>query len=253
METVPGVHLVDNVRGGNVHLLVDGRLTLIDTGMPGNAAAVLGFIRSLGREPGELDHIIITHGHIDHAGSAAELRRLTGAKVVAHRDEVTHTPDGTCVLRGDVQGRKNPFVRLPSRLGRFEPCPVDIMVDDGETLPCSGGMQVVHTPGHTRGSMSLLLEESGVLFVGDAIISNRERLSRPLPFGADREESERSLAKLAGLTFHTCCFGHGPSLTSSAREAVTSLAGSPPDTPLWRRIIFRRRDLARFSGRLWRK
>jgi glyoxylase-like metal-dependent hydrolase (beta-lactamase superfamily II) len=112
-------------------------------------------------------------------------------------------------------------------------------------------MRVVHTPGHTRGSISLLLEESGVLFVGDAIISNRDRLSRPLPFGADREESERSLAKLAGLAFHACCFGHGHPLTSAAAEAVASFAANPPTNPLWQRLATRRQELAMFMVRMW--
>ncbi len=251
MEIAPGIHLVDKVRGGNVYLLVDRRLALVDTGMPGNGAAVLGYIRGLGRDPGELDYILITHGHIDHAGSAAELRRLTGAKVVAHRDEVSPGPDASYLLAPPSNGRPGPVLRLLSRLGRFEPCPVDVAVGDADTLPCFGGMRVVHTPGHTRGSMSLLFEEHRVLFVGDAIISNRDRLSRPLPFGADREESERSLAKLAGLTFDTCCFGHGRPLTSTAMETVASFAANPPTSRLWQRLAARRQELATFMVRMW--
>lgn len=251
MEIVPGVHRVEKVRGGNVYLLADSRLALIDTGMPGGAARVLSFIRSLGREPEELEYILITHGHIDHAGSATELRRLTGAKVVAHRDEIVPGPDASYVLAPASTGRPGPVLRLLSRLGRFEPCPVDTVVDDADTLPYFGGMRVVHTPGHTRGSMSLLFEERRVLFVGDAIISNRDRLSRPLPFGADREESERSLAKLARLAFDTCCFGHGRPLTSGAMEAVAGFAANPPTSPLWQRIAGRRQELAMFMVRLW--
>jgi len=251
MEIAPGIHLVEHVRGGNVYLLVDRRLALVDTGMPGNVPRLLDFIRRLGRDPGELECVLITHGHIDHAGSAAELRRLTGAKVAAHRDEVVLGPDASYVLAPASNGRPGPVLRLLSRLGRFEPCPVDVAVGDGDTLPCFGGMRVVHTPGHTRGSMSLLFEEHRALFVGDAIVSNRDRLSRPLPFGADREESERSLAKLAQLTFDTCCFGHGHPLTSAAMEAVASFAASPPTSPLWQRIAARRQELATFMVRLW--
>ncbi len=253
MEMVPGVYRVEKLRGGNAYLLADARLTLIDTGMPGGAPRVLSYIRSLGREPEELDHIFITHGHMDHAGAAAELRRLTGARLVAHRDEGVRTPDGALVLRGDPNGEAGLLVRAMSRLGRFEPCPVDVAVSDGDLVPCAGGMRVVHTPGHTRGSISLLLEKRSILFAGDAIISNRDRLSRPLPFGTDRAESERSLARLAQLEFDVCCFGHGPALTSDAREAVAALAASPPKTPLWQRIVFRRGDLARFGVRMFKE
>lgn len=253
MELVPGVHRIGKLRGGNVYLLADARLTLVDTGLPGGAARVLSFIRNLGRDPGELDYIIITHGHIDHAGGAAELRRLTGARVAAHRDEGVRTEDGTLVLRGDLNRPSGPLVQAMSRFGRFEPCPIDVAVSDGGLLPCAGGMRVVHTPGHTRGSISLMLEESGILFVGDAIVSNRDRLSRPLPFGADRAESECSLARLAQLAFNVCCFGHGPAVTSNASEAVAALAASPPKTPLWQRIVFRRGDLARFGVRMFKE
>jgi len=253
MEIVPGVDRIGKLRGGNAYLLADVRLTLIDTGMPGGAARVLSFIRNLGRAPGALDYILITHGHIDHAGAAAELRRLTRAKVVAHRNEGVRTPDGALVLRGDLNHASGPLARVVSRLGRFEPCPVDVAVSDGDLLPCAGGVRVVHTPGHTRGSISFLLEERGVLFAGDAIISNRDRLSRPLPFGTDRAESERSLAKLAQLTFGVCCFGHGPAVTSNASEAVAALAASPPKTALWQRIVFRRGDLARFGVRMFKE
>ena len=253
MEIAHGIHVIDRVRGGNVYLLTGARLALIDTGMPGNAPRILDFIGNLGREPAELSHVIITHGHIDHAGSAAELRRLTGAQVVAHRDEVTVAPDMSYVLEAPSSRLKSPILRALSRFGRFQTCPVDLVVADGDRLLGLEDMQVIHTPGHTNGSMCLLLDTQEVLFVGDVIISNHERLSRPLPFGGDREASERSLARLTQLTFDTCCFGHGPPITSHASEMVTRLASSPSGTPLWRRMILRRRDLAGFGVRLWKK
>ena len=253
MEIAPGVFLVDRVRGSNVYLLVDSRLALIDTGMPDNSSTILSFIRSLGRDPGELAHIVVTHGHIDHAGSAAALRRLTEAKVVAHRDEVALTHDGACMLEASSSGRYGPAMRALSRIGRFEPCPVEAAVNESESLPYLGGLRIIHAPGHTRGSLCLLLEKRGILFVGDTIINNKDRLSRPLPFGADRDQSEQSLAKLAQLDFSTCCFGHGPPLTSAARITVAGFVNNSPHTPLWRRIVKRRHTLVGFGLRLWRR
>lgn len=226
---------MDGIRGGNVYLLTDRRMALIDTGMPGNAARILGFIERLGRDPGELEHIVLTHWHIDHAGSAAELQRLTGAMTVAHRDELAWAPGGR---------------RLPAP--GLHPCSIDLPVTGGEVLPYLGGLRLVHTPGHTRGSVSVLLERDGVLFVGDTIINNEDRLSRPLPFGSDRSQSERSLEKLARLDFGVCCFGHGPPAKSEVRERVTSFAENCPMTPLWWRITRNWRRLFRFGFRLWR-
>jgi len=253
MEIGPGVFLVDAVRGGNVYLLTDEPMTLIDTGLPGNAAAVVDFVSRLGRNPGELAYIVLTHGHMDHSGSAAELRRLTGARVVAHRAEGVALDDGLVVVKRSSNGRLRALSSVLSRLAGFEGCRMDVGASDGEVLPCAGGLRVVHIPGHTGGSMALLLEERGVLFVGDAIISNGDRLSRPLPLRDDAGESERSLAKLARLSFEMCCFGHGAPLTAGAAGAVRNLAGSLPSTPLWRRIIFRRHDLATFGRRLRRR
>jgi len=252
MEIAPAIHLVEHLRGSNVYLLEDDRLALIDTGMPGNSEAILSFIRSLGRDPAELAHIVITHGHMDHAGSATELRRMTGAKVVAHTGETARKRDGTSVLNVDYSEAK-PWVRGLSHLVRFTPCVVDVPAKDGDTLPYLNGLQVVHTPGHTRGSMCPLLVERGVLFVGDTIINNKDRLSRPLPLGSDTRESEESLARVAQLDFETCCFGHGPTITAGARDLVADFVRSHPSSPLWFRMLRRRHDLARFSARLWKR
>jgi len=140
-----------------------------------------------------------------------------------------------------------------THFGMFlKPCPIDVLVTDGEVFPYLGGLRVVHTPGHTRGSISLLLEKSEVLFVGDTIINNEDRLSRPLPFGADRDESEQSLPKLARLDFDICCFGHGSPLCW-AKEKVKELAMSYPSTPLYWRIARSWRRLIRFGTSLWRR
>ena len=88
MEIVPGVYLVDGTKGGNVYLLADRKMALIDTGMHGNAPLILKFINDLGRDPKDLESIIATHGHLDHIGSVNKLQTLTGAKILAHRDEV---------------------------------------------------------------------------------------------------------------------------------------------------------------------
>jgi len=252
MEIAPGIHLVDRLKGSNVYLLVDDRLALVDTGMPGNTQVILDYVRTLGRTPEELTHVVITHGHLDHAGSAAELRRLTGAKVVAHRAETARRSDGASVLKVDYSKTK-PLIRALSHLVRFRPCVIDVPVDDGDALPYLGGLRLVHTPGHTRGSMCPYLERRGVLFVGDTIINNKDRLSRPLPLGSDTSESEESLLKLSQLDFETCCFGHGPTITAWAREMVAYFVANHPTSPLWFRMLRRRHDLARFSARFWKK
>lgn len=253
MEITPGVYLVDKVRGSNVYLLADRCLALIDTGMPGNETYIIEFIRKLGRNPKELTHIIVTHGHVDHTGSAAELQRLTGAKIVAHKNEIVTIKYGDFALAPHPDEVKGFIRKAMSRQGIFKRCPADIAVKDGQVLPYLGGLRVIHTPGHTRGSMCLLLEKPGVLFVGDAIINNQDRLSRPLPLGADKSISEMSLKKMTESDFNICCFGHGPPLEHRAQEIVTDFANSYPGTPLWQRVLKNTNTLIRFACRLLRR
>ena len=248
MEILPSVHLIDGVKGSNVYLLADDKLVLIDTGLPGNAKLILDYIKHQGRDPKELAQIIITHAHSDHMGSLDELRVTTGARTVAHRDESTPTGDGGYVLWQVSQGQRSRLRGVLSRITAPKPSPVDRPVDDGDVLPYLGGLRIVHTPGHTAGSICLLLEKSGVLFAGDTMINNVDRLSRPLPFGSDRQASEKSLLKLSNLDFDVCCFGHGPPLWE-ARDKVRHLATHYPRSPLYLRITRNWRRLLRFQRR----
>src|SRR3989337_348087 len=84
MEIVPKVHRVPNVNGSNAVLLEGETLALVDTGIPGNGDAIVSYIESIGRKPTELTHIILSHYHHDHSGSANELAERTGAQIVAH-------------------------------------------------------------------------------------------------------------------------------------------------------------------------
>lgn len=253
MEICPGLHLVERTRGSNVYLLVDDQMALIDTGMPGNVRTILDFIKRLGRDPEELAHIIITHGHFDHTGSLSKLRRITGAKVLAHSDEVARTRNGTYVVAPRMESPRGILVGVLARLGLFKSSPVDILLQDGGVLPYLGGLRVIHTPGHTNGSICLLLEERQVLFAGDTIINHADRLSRPLPLFTDKHRSEHSLLKVAALKFHTCCFGHGPPLSSSAYEKVKYMVANRPSSPLIWRILRNWRRLIRFVVGSWRR
>ena len=179
-----------------------------------------------------------------------ELQALTGAKALAHSDEVILTNEGKYALSPHSEGIGGSFLGLLARCGLLKSNPIDLLVTDGEVLPYLGGLRVIHTPGHTHGSICLLLEKSRVLFVGDTIINNEDRLSRPLPFGADRHESEQSLRKLARLNFDICCFGHGPPLCW-AKEKVKELAMNYPSAPLYWRVARSWRRLIRFGTRLW--
>jgi glyoxylase-like metal-dependent hydrolase (beta-lactamase superfamily II) len=87
VEVVEGVHQVDDVNA-NVYVLKNGEeLTVVDAGMPRNAGKILSYVRKLGEQPSSISTILLTHCHIDHVGSAHELRKATNAKVAIHAED----------------------------------------------------------------------------------------------------------------------------------------------------------------------
>ena len=226
MEVIPNVHRVSGVRGANVYLLLGPTLTLVDTGMQGNAKVILNYIDGLSLVPLDLGRIVITHHHIDHAGSLAALGQRTEAPVVAHpadapfiAGELPQPPPGGALLRL--------FLRVASAISRYEPSPVDMHVNDGDHLEVLGGATVIHTPGHTPGSIALHLPTEGLLICGDAITRRGNRLGPPpRPFTRDMEQAITSLRRLAELDFEVLCPGHGDPIVGGADEQVRAMVGA---------------------------
>ncbi len=195
---------------------------LIDTGFAGNADKILGALRELGRQPSDVKHLVLTHTHADHIGSAAELRKVTGARTFMHPLDAPITEAGTgfrpmkaapgalnYIMAGIVHFR---IVTLKMHV---EPCPIDRRVGDGEMLPLAGGMTAIHAPGHCRGQLCFLWQRhGGVLFAADSC-GNGKGLSPSIAY-EDIEEGKRTLRKLAKLEFQTAVFGHGKPIRESA-------------------------------------
>lgn len=230
---LPQVHLVKGVRGAQAYLLLDQELTLIDTGLPGNGKRILAYITSLGFRPEALTRILLTHKHIDHCGSAQELKALTGAQVLAHRDD-TEDWKGQAIV-APRPGRPRHLLRS---FLRFLPVIVDGFLEGHELLPCLGGLKVLHVPGHTPGSLCFYSAAQKVLFCGDLILNRRGHLSRPIVYsGAAPEKFEDALAGVAALDFEVCCFAHGEPWLQGAAQAVRELAGHRPTAPTWWRVL----------------
>jgi glyoxylase-like metal-dependent hydrolase (beta-lactamase superfamily II) len=211
----------------NAFLIADeGGLALVDSGLPKRKDAILSTVAGIARQPADLKHILITHHHVDHMGSLADLKEASDAKSYAH-------PADSPIVRGDEpQPGPNPSSLLGKLVGplleRLSPEPraaaVDVEVEDGEELPIAGGIRVVHTPGHTPGHLAFLLAAKKVLFVGDAA-ANILRLGPPMGmYTADREQAKESIRKLAGLEFDIACFGHGRVLKGEANLRFRRLA-----------------------------
>jgi glyoxylase-like metal-dependent hydrolase (beta-lactamase superfamily II) len=143
--------------------IVEGEdLTLIDAGVKGSERAIFQKVRAIGRRPQEISRLILTHSHPDHIGAAPEVIAATGCAVLAHAAEKEW------IERPAVQKAERPvpgfdtFVSGPVRL--------DGVLKDGEILDIGGStLSVVHTPGHSKGSITLWSPALRTAITGDAV------------------------------------------------------------------------------------
>ena len=144
------------------YLIVGKTICLVDAGVAATAPLILDTVRSLGRSPGEISLILLTHAHPDHIGGCAPIRRLAPAPVAVHPAERHWVED---VRR---QYRERPIPNLLELVP--EGVPVGRELTDGETISWEEGktIRVIATPGHSCGSVSFFFEEEGALFLGDA-------------------------------------------------------------------------------------
>lgn len=234
----PGVYCIP-VGIVNVFLIDAGELTLIDTGTANSAGRILAAVRRLGRQPADIRHILLTHLHADHTGSLKALKEATGA--TAHM----HPADAALTRRGEAMRPAQPGPGVLRRLlfkllslgivpARVEAAAIERELQDGQTLPFAGDMQVIHTPGHTQGHVSFLWpQEGGVLFAGD-IASNIGRLGPSILY-EDYAEGARSLARVGSLSFNTACFSHGPAIVGNAGARFRRTWGRPGNPALERK------------------
>lgn len=200
----------------------DGSVTLIDCGLAGSPSRLTRALADLGRHPRDVQRIVLTHAHADHAGGAAAMVQATGVDGVhAHAADHRFLADGVAPPL-DASPRMARVLDKVQR-GSFAPVPVLAGLADGELLDVAGGMRVVHTPGHTPGHVSLILEKVGVLFTGDCILNPFGRMRWPFRvFCTSRAQDEASAQVLADLDFRLAAFTHGPEVRDRAREAIRS-------------------------------
>ena len=141
----------------NSYLVVNGSdAVLIDAGV-----AVKTLIEALERENAALKYILLTHGHFDHTIAADSIREATGARLIIHKDdsEMLSDPEKSA---------------LATFLGRYDTVsPCDMTVKDGDTVALGDcEIKVIHTPGHSPGSVCYLCEAEGVMLTGDTLFAD---------------------------------------------------------------------------------
>ena len=216
--------------------------TLIDSGLPFSGRRIIASLDEVGLQPEGLKQILLTHHHIDHSGGAVQVRDQTRAQIPCHIE------DAGFLAQGKRRKRKKNL--------HHGPIP-DGFLSEGDLLPTLGGLEVLHTPGHTPGSLCFYLPLYKAVFVGDLFLHTSDRLSRPSR-GATfhQEQYEESLTRIAELDVDACFPAHGPPILSGASEAIKRLRDARGGRRSRSNFLGRIRDIPRvirFSISLFKK
>lgn len=206
MLVLPNVYWVrKNVRGANIYVIEEDKgITIIDCGSEGSDEGIVDFVYSLGSTPEDIKTIIITHGHPDHVGALPELIDLTDAEIYVHEKELALVERFTMLKISELSNVK--------------------LLQGDELIDVLGGTKVLHSPGHTDGSIVLYNADKKILITGDVLLTNKNgELILPRPeYTKDMKKEIESLKKLVDLDFEAILPGHGPVITENGRNKLLS-------------------------------
>jgi hydroxyacylglutathione hydrolase len=220
MELKHGIHKFEGMTGVNCYWTTSNEgVAVIDTANPKSEVKILDQLKAAGKNAGDVKWIIITHADIDHLGSAAELKHLTGAKIAIHVSDAA-------ILKGqepmkEARGFFKFIFKIMTGFFKFHTTEPDILLKDGDEV---AGFKVLHTPGHTKGSI-MLFKPNQVLITGDTLLCDRHAQPRgPIKlFTPNMDQAWNSIRKLHDLNFEMMLPGHGKPILENAGEKVRAL------------------------------
>lgn len=209
---------------------------LIDTGFPNTLDSFESELKKLNLTISDLTGIILTHQDIDHVGNVSQMKKLNNnIEVMALNEEVPYI-DGTLLphkLNALEENKDNLTPELEARYNMFKKgfantaVNVDRILTDGETLNIAGGIQVIHTPGHTLGHTCLYFTDNKILIAGDMLFSENNTLKAGRKgINFDDNLYKESLEKLTNYDIQTIVLYHGGVLKGNITEQIQTLFSS---------------------------
>jgi glyoxylase-like metal-dependent hydrolase (beta-lactamase superfamily II) len=223
MNVAQGVHRVEDAYTNWYLVEEEGRITIVDAGVPDSWHSLRDALAALGRGLGDVEAVVLTHAHFDHLGFAERARRELHVPVYVHENDVPLTRHP---LRYDherprsyyfaTQVRALPIVASLTRHRAWFPDRVrEVVRYESGVLPVPGSPRVVFTPGHTMGHCALHLPDRDAVIAGDAIVTLDPYTARTGPrlvaraATADVDRNLRSLDALSETGARNVLVGHG--------------------------------------------
>ncbi len=207
------MQIADNIHmflggGGSVleshcYLILGKKTVLVDTGI--DADLLIANMKNLGIKPAAVDLIVNTHCHFDHIRSNKSIKEKTNAKIAVHKMDAPHISESI-----------SDFNRGEFHKEILEVAKADILLDEGDLI---NDFEVIHTPGHTAGSICLFEKKSGILISGDTVFAEGSCGRTDLP-GGSAGEMRNTLKKLSKLKIEKIFPGHGVPVLQNAKENI---------------------------------
>jgi len=207
VEIAKGVHLIKcpwSTYFVSSCAIVGETIALIDVGTADSPEdAIYPYLKSIGRDPSEISHVILTHAHFDHCGGVSSIKKEVDCKVYVHELGRPYLEDAGLINR-ELHER---FPSLyPEKKPDFEPVKADATFRDGDIIDLEWcQIRVLHIPGHSPCSSCLIDGEQGVYISGDSIQGRGER--RPLLFYSSKKYAE-SMRRLLNEPIKILVTGH---------------------------------------------
>ncbi|MDQ4094794.1 MAG: MBL fold metallo-hydrolase [Actinomycetota bacterium] len=232
-DAAKGIHRVEDAYT-NFYLVEDeGRVTIVDAGVPGSWKKLQSSLAQLGLSADQVEALVLTHAHFDHIGFAEKARVELGIPILVHENDalLTKRPREYGKERSRLaylpRRKAMPIVATLTARGAFWPRPVrEIERFSSDRLDVPGGPRVIFTPGHTMGHCALLFEDRDAVIAGDALVNldpytgetGPQIVSRAAT--ADSERALRALDAIAETGVNTVLTGHGEPWTKGAAAGV---------------------------------